>query len=664
VAVLAVVLYHFSPHVAPGGFLGVDVFFVLSGFLITSLLVAERNQSRRIRLRQFWIRRARRLLPALFLVLIAVGVYALVFATPIEATRVRGDGIASLFYFANWRFIVSGQSYIEQFLGAAPSPLRHTWSLAIEEQFYLVWPILVAGLGFASARFARRWGLAPTRVLRWVLVTVCVAAASVSAVLMAAVFKPGHDPSRVYYGTDTRAQVLLLGGALGALTAGVLALGRSAQRRLLLGAGYIAAVVLMILFFAAHDTSTWLYRGGYAVVGILVVVVIAAAAQPGRNQLGRLLATRPMVGLGLISYGVYLWHWPITVWVTGAGTGLGAVALFTVRASLTLGLALLSYFLVEMPIRHGVLRRSNKAISILVAPIAAVACAGLLVAAPLVNTIAAVPLAAGSPSPQTTAVTSAYAAAPRCVTPASAAPAPTSQVTKILILGNSVGGEPASCLANILGRDGYKVSNGTHPGAAICDFFPFIKSTLADAATRPDDVILFAQPVALTPCVHGLSGSTLDKRWLADTRTAMDLLLNGGVDVLLVPPIPVAGLRGEDALAPELRKLAAGHPGRVAVLDAGVFLRNTAGIYQWTMPCLPGGEPGCNANGLTHNTVQVRLIIDSGLHLCTLEVYGGAPGECPSEDSAGERRAAAALAIQILRDRSSIGKLNSRVLGS
>jgi peptidoglycan/LPS O-acetylase OafA/YrhL len=632
VAVLAVVLYHFTPGIALGGFLGVDVFFVLSGFLITSLLVAERNQSRRIRLRQFWIRRARRLLPALFLVLIAVGVYALVFAAPIEAARVRGDGIASLFYFANWRFIVSGQSYIEQFLGAAPSPLRHTWSLAIEEQFYLVWPILVAGLGLTTARFARQRGFAPTRVLRWSLVMSCLAAALASAILMAAVFQPGHDPSRVYYGTDTRAQVLLLGGALGALTAGVVAVGRSASRRLLLAAGYIAAVVLVILFFAAHDTSSWLYKGGYALVGMLVVVVIAAAAQPGRNQLGRILSTRPIVGLGLISYGVYLWHWPIAVWVTESATGLGAVALFTVRAALTVGVALVSCFVFEMPIRRGALRRCGKVISI---------------------------VAAAGPTLQTRAVTSAYTAAPRCDTPASAAPVPTSQIKTILVLGNSVAGEPASCLADILGRRGYRVSNGSHSGAAICDFFPYLKTGLVDPSSRPDAAILFGQPIAITPCMHGLSGSALNKKWLADTRTATDLLLNLGIDVLLVPPIPAAGHRGEDRLAPRLRELAAAQPGRLAVLDAGVFLRDTAGVYQWAMPCISGGEPGCLANG----TVQVRLVIDGGVHLCTLEVIGGASSGCPTEDSGGERRAASALAIEILSDHSITGKPASRVLG-
>ena len=143
IAVLLVVAYHFSPQHLPGGFLGVDVFFVLSGFLITSLLVTERDSSGHIGLRAFWIRRARRLFPALLLLIIAVGIYSLLFASPLAVRSIRDDGLASLFYVANWRFVYSGQSYIEQFVGVGPSPFRHTWSLAIEEQYYLIWHLKI-----------------------------------------------------------------------------------------------------------------------------------------------------------------------------------------------------------------------------------------------------------------------------------------------------------------------------------------------------------------------------------------------------------------------------------------------------------------------------------------------------------------------------------------
>ncbi len=182
-AVLAVLCYHGGMSWAIGGFLGVDAFFVLSGFLITSLLLVEWRGTGGIALSAFWIRRARRLLPALFLVLGGVALYAAFAAAPTELDRIRSDGLASLFYVSNWRFVFSHQSYFEQF--GVPSPLRHMWSLAIEEQFYLVWPMIVYG------------------VLRWrrgsvgALAAVAGAIGIASVVLMVTLYEPGRDPSRV-----------------------------------------------------------------------------------------------------------------------------------------------------------------------------------------------------------------------------------------------------------------------------------------------------------------------------------------------------------------------------------------------------------------------------------------------------------------------------------
>ena len=183
VAVIGVLLYHGTLWWVGGGFLGVDVFFTLSGYLITTLLLLEHDSTSHIDLRGFWIRRARRLLPALFAVTAAVIIYALVWADPIELNTLRGDAIASLLYVANWRFIFSHQSYFEQF--AAPSPLRHTWSLAIEEQWYLFWPIVVSvGYRLTKAK-DRTW-----------IIAITIAAAG-SAVLMAVLYNPDTDPSRI-----------------------------------------------------------------------------------------------------------------------------------------------------------------------------------------------------------------------------------------------------------------------------------------------------------------------------------------------------------------------------------------------------------------------------------------------------------------------------------
>src|SRR4051812_22136823 len=195
-AVAAVVAFHLDEGRLTGGFLGVDAFFVLSGFLITTLLVLEWRRRAGIGLLAFWGRRARRLLPALLLLMLAVAIFAAIEVPTDELGRLRGDGIAGLFYVANWRFVASGQSYFDLF--ASPSPFRHLWSLAIEEQFYLVWPLITLGcLRLARGRLR-------------VLAGVAVAGVLASTVLMAVLYQ-SDDPSRAYYGTDTHAHPILIG---------------------------------------------------------------------------------------------------------------------------------------------------------------------------------------------------------------------------------------------------------------------------------------------------------------------------------------------------------------------------------------------------------------------------------------------------------------------
>ncbi len=210
-AVAAVLLYHGDVSWARGGYLGVDAFFVLSGFLITSLLLAEWRGDGRIALSAFWARRARRLLPALFLVLAAVAAYGAAIAAPAELAHLRSEGLSALGYVANWGQIFSHQSYFESF--AAPSPLRHMWSLAIEEQFYLAWPLIVGLVGMVVLRHARRPGRA-RRIFRRLLVGVCVTLGAASFARMVTLYASSRDFNRVYYGTDTRAFILLAGAAL------------------------------------------------------------------------------------------------------------------------------------------------------------------------------------------------------------------------------------------------------------------------------------------------------------------------------------------------------------------------------------------------------------------------------------------------------------------
>ncbi|HEX3668000.1 MAG TPA: acyltransferase family protein [Acidimicrobiia bacterium] len=411
-AVLGVLLYHAGVSWAPGGFLGVDAFFVLSGFLITSLLVDEWRARGRIDFRAFWARRARRLLPALVLVVIAVGAYAVFVARPDELVRIRGDTLGSLLYVANWRQLFES-SYFAKL--ATPSPLRHTWSLGIEEQWYLVWPLaLVLMVRVTAGR-------------RWAIIGLTAALAIGSAALMA-VFFHSADPSRVYYGTDTRSQALLVGAVLAFLVT------RPRRRRprqatatasliALECAGILALVYLGWLWTHVADTTTWLYTGGFLVEGLAVAALIAAATRPYSPILGPLLSLAPLRAIGRISYGVYLWHWPVYVYLTPARTELDDVPLLAVRLAVTFALALVSYRLVEQPIRHGTLTRPH-----------AVALTLFLGVTAAVTLVAVVVSAGGTPS----TVSALEHAAGR-----SSAPAPVTRpqqvvVPRVLIAGDSV----------------------------------------------------------------------------------------------------------------------------------------------------------------------------------------------------------------------------------
>ncbi|MEY2403919.1 MAG: hypothetical protein QOD38_1470, partial [Acidimicrobiaceae bacterium] len=331
-AVLAVIAYHDSYAWAKGGFLGVDLFFVLSGFLITTLLVLEFRRGATIHFAAFWVRRARRLLPALMLVLVFVAVYTRLEIVPWERTGVRNDGIASLFYVANWRFIFDGQSYFHLF--SATSPFRHMWSLAIEEQYYLVWPLVVL--------VCLRLGRGSLRPLTAVCAVGCVA----SVVSMAVRFSP-TDPTSAYYATDSRAHTLLIGALLALLFLVWQPRARARTVLAVLSVGAVAAV-----FAAWHFTSGTgpaYYNGGSALFAVMGLFVIAGAMQPG--PLSAILSVKPLTWIGRISYGLYLWHWPINVWIVPSRVDLGPNALNLLRLGVTIAAATASYHLVERPIR-------------------------------------------------------------------------------------------------------------------------------------------------------------------------------------------------------------------------------------------------------------------------------------------------------------------------
>jgi peptidoglycan/LPS O-acetylase OafA/YrhL len=337
-AVGAVMLYHAGVEWLPGGFLGVDIFFVLSGYLITSLLWIELNERGSIQLLAFWGRRFRRLLPALLLLVAAVMGWVAIFSNPEHFTRLRADGLSALFYVSNWQFIINGQSYFDQF--ATPSPFLHTWSLAIEEQWYLLWPMLLLGLWriLAGARH-RLFHFA------WL-------AALASALWMAWLYDPAQDPSRVYYGTDTRAQNLLIGSALAFGLPSLLQ--REWAGRLLSACGALGMVTLAIMMLLADDRAGWLYRGGFMLCALASASVIAAAVQPD-GLLRRLLSLPFLRFAGRISYGLYLWHWPLYLALNPDSVGLEGTALLVLRIGATLAISTLSFYAFERPIRRGAL---------------------------------------------------------------------------------------------------------------------------------------------------------------------------------------------------------------------------------------------------------------------------------------------------------------------
>jgi peptidoglycan/LPS O-acetylase OafA/YrhL len=334
-AVVAVVLFHSSLGVLSGGFLGVEIFFVISGFIITAGLVREFSAGRSIGLRDFWLRRALRLLPAVLLLLFAVLAYTELFARD-SLGNLRNDATASALYVTNWYLIADGRSYFGGF--EEPSLLKHLWSLAIEEQFYMVWPpVILAGLMVMRRRVLAAWLLL---------------AALASAGLMAAMHAGGADVSRLYYGTDTRASGLLIGAALALWWAPGTHEAGPRTRWLLNALGAGALVALSAFCVGLSDSNPALYRGGFLAVDVATAVLLVAAVSPG-TLIARSLGTATLRWIGLRSYGLYLWHWPIILIITPelrwAG---GTYVVFGLQLAATTIVAAASYRWVEAPIRR------------------------------------------------------------------------------------------------------------------------------------------------------------------------------------------------------------------------------------------------------------------------------------------------------------------------
>jgi peptidoglycan/LPS O-acetylase OafA/YrhL len=341
-AVVSVIAYHVGVPGARGGLLGVGVFFTLSGYLITDLLLAQWRRHGTVELGGFWLRRAKRLLPALFVMLAVVAVWVAVFDAS-QLAQVRSQVVSAALYYANWSTIVHQGSYFARF--AAPLPLDHLWSLSIEEQFYLVWPwLLLLMLRFARGR----------RQLLWMTIGLVVA----SAVGMGLLFHPGSDPTRPYEGTDTRAFTLLIGAALAIVWPTEIRRRAAANlplRNLLDWAGCLGGVAIVVLIAETDAFRGFLYPYGFLLLSLATAAVVAAVVHPA-SRVGAFLGTRPLRWVGVRSYGIYLWQWPIIALATPVGRSPGLLT-GTLAVASTLLIASVSWRFVEEPVRHGAIGR-------------------------------------------------------------------------------------------------------------------------------------------------------------------------------------------------------------------------------------------------------------------------------------------------------------------
>lgn len=342
-AVLSVIAYHMKASWAPGGLLGVTMFFVLSGYLITGLLIEEHDERGTISLKGFWLRRVRRIIPAVVFAVLGTGLLCVLFDHAL-LTKMRPDVLPTLLFVNNWWQVFHNVSYFAA-LGE-PSPLTHYWSLAIEEQFYLIWPVALLICFKAGAS-------------KGALCKGTVVLAALSALEMLVLFDPSQDPSRVYYGTDTRAFSLLIGSALAFLwpyrRLTGRAKGRMTKRELFaFNLGGVGAVVgLLVMVAVTNGFTPFIYRGGLLLCSLLTAAAIAVMVLPG-SWIGELFRLRPLVWVGKCSYSMYLWHYPVILIMTPNNiVGDVPVWLRVVQLAAIFAVSAFSYYCVEDPIRKG-----------------------------------------------------------------------------------------------------------------------------------------------------------------------------------------------------------------------------------------------------------------------------------------------------------------------
>ncbi len=526
-AVLAVITFHNGFSWAPGGYYGVDAFFVLSGFLITSLLVTEWRASGTVSLGRFWARRARRLLPALYVLVAAIGVVVIFWPSIFGTVHLLPSAVASLFYAANWFFVANGSNYFAA--SSSQSPFLHTWSLAIEEQFYLIWPLVVltvlrgfhrrsrstakpdrgrAGLPAATQLLASADNDAPETVVQVVgepeatltiyagpvtsdpqaavdgaldrdrrleiLFALAAFGALGSALLMAFMTPFGSNPNRAYYGTDTRAQAILVGAALAVAFARWGSVRTTSGRRAIGVVAVAGLVGTLALWGFVHISSSLAFHGGFLLAALFAAAMVAGAVHLPGGAVTRLLSVGPLKALGKISYGVYLWYWPVLLVMTGQRTHLSIYPLFFARVAVTIAIAAVSYFVVEQPIRHGVFPSWKGLVAVPIGAGVAICAMAVASVSPLVApTLAVTPASESSSAAVAQTLSTVPGGSGNAPVPAAVVPkttvtvAPAAHPTRVLLLGDSASGSLGTGLGEDAARYNVQLFNEGSPGCSV-----------------------------------------------------------------------------------------------------------------------------------------------------------------------------------------------------
>lgn len=625
VAVLAVLFFHAEFSWAAGGFLGVSLFFTLSGFLITSRLLEEHARRGTVNLWRFWAGRIRRLVPASLAAMVLAVVFTVVAGTGDQLAAIAGDIHAALAWMANWRFILTGAAY-----GAAaaePSAVQHFWSLAVEEQFYVVFPLIVVGV------------LRATRGSRSALGVAVAALTAGSLAVTLTSWTPGQDTTTVYFSTFTRAAELLAGAFLAVVFAArrrtTSELVGPAARRWVTAAGFAALAGSVALWATTTETDAWLFEGGLAAYAALsAVVIVAAVAAPG-GLFGRALAVRPLVWLGEISYGVYLYHWPVFLWLSPDRTGLDPGPLCVVRLAVTLALAATSLRWLEGPIRDAGKRPAGPADRQWLM----VAAAPAVIAAVAVGVIAAVAVV-----PDRVGVAEILAASPQAQDPSDIVPVdpgpsgPSTTVAaehpapeRVLLVGDSVAGQALDQFRDTFAAAGIAVGYAGGPGSGPLQPQGSWAVQIDRWVTEwdPEVVVLeaccdYSQPTR--QLYVDADGNQVEPNtpeayaaWNTETRDLTRRAAAGGASVIWVlsPPTNTNGFYGpletHVAVTNAIYRRIAGDTAGVSLIDWGESVA-PGGEFTWDLPDAGGtATPVRLSDGLHLTDFGSQLIADQTL---------------------------------------------------